>query len=111
MNTQRYKKKIQTRLAELQGRLQKVEAALDEPADPDLEDQAIELEDDEVLESVGRAGLKELNLLNAALGRIDKGTYGICTKCGENISDARLDAVLFTMLCRDCANAGPQGPV
>ncbi|WP_366141757.1 TraR/DksA C4-type zinc finger protein [uncultured Boseongicola sp.] len=84
---------------------------LDEPADPDLEDQAIELEDDEVLESVGRAGLKEIGLLNAALTRIEKGTYGICTKCGQDIADASLDAVPFALLCRECAKAVPQGPV
>lgn len=110
MNTEKYRKRIQSRLFELQGRMEKVEAALDEPADPDMEDQAIELEDDEVLESVGRAGLKEIGLLNAALTRIEKGTYGICTKCGQDIADARLDAVPFAVLCRVCAKAGPQGP-
>ena len=110
MNTERYTKRIQARLSELQGRLEKVEAALDEPADPDLEDQAIELEDDEVLESVGRAGLKEIGLLNAALARIEKGTYGVCKKCGQDISEARLDAVPFALLCRECVKAGPQGP-
>ena len=110
MTTEKYKKKIQTRLAELQGRMERVEAALDEPMDPDLEDQAIELEDDDVLESVGRAGLREIGLLNAALARIEKGTYGICKICGNTISDARLDAVPFTLLCRDCAKAGPQAP-
>lgn len=110
MKTERYKKRIQARLSELQGLLEKVEAALDEPADPDLEDQAIELEDDEVLQSVGRAGLKEVGLLNAAIERIEKGTYGICNECGQDISKARLDAVPFALLCRDCAKAGPQGP-
>ena len=67
MDYEKHKKKIQAQLAELEGRLEKVEAALDEPADQDLEDQAIELEDDEVLENIGRAGVKERNLLNAAL--------------------------------------------
>lgn len=110
MDYEKHKKKIQAQLAELEGRLEKVEAALDEPADQDLEDQAIELEDDEVLENIGRAGVKERNLLNAALARIEKGTYGICKKCGEEISEARLDAVPYALLCRSCAGAGPHEP-
>jgi RNA polymerase-binding transcription factor DksA len=97
-------------LTELQGRLERVEAALDEPADADLEDQAIEQEDDEVLESVGRAGVNEIGLLNRTLARIDDGTFGICKVCGHDISEARLDAVLFALLCRDCAAAGPKQP-
>ncbi len=107
MNTEGYRKKIEARLQELQGRLEKVEDALDEPADADLEDQAIELEDDEVLEGVGRASAMEVRLLNAALARIEKGTYGVCQMCGQSISAARLDAVPFAVVCRDCAKAGP----
>lgn len=110
MDTDKYRTKIRSRLAELQGRLEKVEDALNEPADQDLEDQAIELEDDEVLESVGFAGLKEISLLVDALARIDRGTYGVCSMCGQPISDERLDAVPFTMLCRNCAKAGPEAP-
>ncbi|MEB8386714.1 TraR/DksA family transcriptional regulator [Rhodobacteraceae bacterium KMM 6894] len=103
----RHKRQIEARLKELRGRLSEVEDALDEPIDPDLEDQAIELEDDEVLEGLGRTGLRETALLERALDRIQNGTYGICRNCGEQITDARLDAVPYTVLCRNCAEAGP----
>ena len=103
-DTTAYKHQIETRIAELKSRLAAVNAALDEPTSADLNDQSIELEDDEVLESVGRAGLQELVQLEQALGRIANGTYGVCHKCGEDISDARLAAVPFALLCRDCAN-------
>ncbi|MFO0704279.1 MAG: TraR/DksA family transcriptional regulator [Patescibacteria group bacterium] len=33
---------------------------------------------------------KRLNLINAALKRIDKGTYGVCVKTGKKIPKARL---------------------
>ncbi len=104
-NTDRHKQQIETRLKELNGRLRSVEDALDVAADPDLEDQAIELQDDEVLEGLGRAGEREIQLLGRALVRIENGTYGICKACGEQISAARLDAVPYAVLCRDCAGA------
>jgi len=106
MDTEKYRTKIETRLADLQNRLEHVETALDEPTDKDLEDQAIELEDDEVLEAVGRAGLAEIRLLNEALQRISAGSYGECKSCGESISEARLDAVPYAVVCRECAGAG-----
>lgn len=34
--------------------------------------------------------------------RIDKGTYGICDDCGEDISEKRLIARPVTTLCIDC---------
>lgn len=104
---ERHKNQIEARLQELKDRLRNVEDALDVTADPDLEDQAIELQDDEVLEGLGRAGEREIQLLGQALDRIANGTYGICKKCGDEIATERLDAVPYAVLCRDCAGAGP----
>ena len=38
----------------------------------------------------------------AALERIEKGTYGRCEKCGQEIPEARLDAVPSARLCVSC---------
>lgn len=103
-DTAEIKAQIETQIAELRARLEAVETALDEPTNADLNDQAIELEDDEVLEAVGRVSQKELVLLQQALDRIEKGTYGMCHKCDEEISLARLKAVPFATLCRNCAS-------
>jgi len=43
-----------------------------------------------------------LEEIDAALGRIDGGTYGICTNCGEAIPQARLEAYPWASLCIDC---------
>ncbi len=43
-----------------------------------------------------------LDHLERALERIEKGTYGYCMECGEQISVARLDAVPHARLCIDC---------
>jgi DnaK suppressor protein len=44
----------------------------------------------------------ELNDIDAALERIKTGTYGICTDCGVNIPDARLNAYPTAKRCIDC---------
>jgi DnaK suppressor protein len=43
-----------------------------------------------------------LGEIDAALKRIDEGTYGICTNCGEQIPAERLEARPWATLCIDC---------
>ena len=100
---QRYEKRLQDRLAELSERLEGIEDDLEEPADPDIEERATEREGDEVLESLGQAGLVEVRLIQAALARITDGTYGVCVACGEPISMERLDVLPHTPICKNCA--------
>ena len=97
---------IETRLLarkkELNNRLGRIESDLERTPDQDLEDQAIELENDEVLEEMGHVGQHELAAIDAALALIKAGTYGTCPKCGDKISEARLAAVPEAALCEDC---------
>lgn len=44
-----------------------------------------------------------LNAIEAALQRIDDGTYGKCLNCGGEISAGRLEAEPAATLCEDCA--------
>jgi RNA polymerase-binding transcription factor DksA len=94
---------LEARLKELDENLHKIEDKLEEPHSKDFEDFATETEDTEVMESLGNAGLKEIEMINAALKRIEDGIYGECQKCGEDILPARLEVVPFTPLCRNCA--------
>lgn len=100
---------IRARLSELGVRLQDIETELENPKSKDLGEQAIDLEDDEVLEGIALAAQKEVALLNNARARIADGIYGTCDTCGGPISEARLKAVLYAMLCRDCAQAAQSG--
>ncbi|HEY3122102.1 MAG TPA: TraR/DksA C4-type zinc finger protein [Vicinamibacteria bacterium] len=43
-----------------------------------------------------------LRRIDAALQRLEEGTYGTCTECGTEISEARLRALPFAILCRQC---------
>jgi len=45
---------------------------------------------------------KLLRAIDAAIERIDNGTYGICTNCEGKISLARLKAVPWTSVCLAC---------
>ena len=40
--------------------------------------------------------------IDGALQRLGDGVYGVCAECGQEISEARLAAVPFASLCRDC---------
>ena len=103
MNITERKQQITARIKELTAHMRKISDDLDQPLPADLEGQAIDLEDDEVLSGIGRANQQEVRLLNDALKRIADGSYGICLKCGDDISPARLDAVPYAVLCRTCA--------
>ena len=103
MNITERKQQITARIKELTAHMRKISDDLDQPLPAALEDQAIDLEDDEVLSGIGRANQQEVRLLNDALKRIADGSYGICLKCGDDISPARLDAVPYAVLCRTCA--------
>ncbi|HEY7189581.1 MAG TPA: TraR/DksA family transcriptional regulator [Vicinamibacterales bacterium] len=46
-----------------------------------------------------------LGKVDAALRRLEEGTYGNCFECGEEIAEARLRALPFAARCKDCEEA------
>jgi DnaK suppressor protein len=46
-----------------------------------------------------------LSKIDAALRRLDEGTYGNCFECGDEIAEARLRALPFAARCKDCEEA------
>ncbi len=46
--------------------------------------------------------LRLLRLIEAALTRIQEGSYGICAACGREIHARRLDALPWTQYCLRC---------
>jgi RNA polymerase-binding transcription factor DksA len=94
---------LQARLADLKGRMGTIEVELDSHQDKDWEELATQREGDEVLEGMGLSAQTEIRAIEAALGRIAEGDYGICVKCGGEIGDERLDLLPYTPFCRNCA--------
>ena len=94
---------LRARRAELLSDLHEIADALDDPAPADFEDQASERQGDEVLLALGAHDRDELRRIDAALARHAAGEYGVCVKCGAQISAARLDTLPETPFCKACA--------
>ncbi|MBB4007243.1 TraR/DksA family transcriptional regulator [Allorhizobium taibaishanense] len=103
MNTDGYKQALLDRRDELTGRLERISDDLTGLRSAQTEEQALESENDEVLESLGAAGETELRAIAAALARIKAGTYGRCVSCDEDIAPERLETLPATPFCQDCA--------
>jgi DnaK suppressor protein len=46
--------------------------------------------------------IQQLELVDAALARLDAGTFGTCTRCGKAIAPERLEALPWAAWCIDC---------
>ena len=97
------RQQLMDRLTALEERLHEIEDEFDSHQSKDWEELATEREGDEVLEQMGVSGQAEIRQIKAALARMDAGEYGDCVKCGEVISEERLDLLPFTPFCRKCA--------
>ena len=103
IDVEKFTERLRERQAYLDRTLHSIEDTLEEAPSKDFEERATEREGDEVMETLGNSGLAELRQIEAALGRVEDGSYGICVACGEDISPERLDVVPQTPRCRNCA--------
>lgn len=99
----------QRRLAGLTGTYDAVVAAsydsnADDEHDPEGATIAFERSQVDALIRQARAGLTEIE---AALERLDAGTYGTCERCGGPIGEGRLEARPVARLCITCASQQP----
>lgn len=65
-------------------------------------------EDDEGVDQNVALAQNEQGLLEqveAALGRVEQGTFGRCENCGQEIERERLEALPYTSLCIRCARS------
>jgi DnaK suppressor protein len=96
------------RLASLTGDYDSVVAAsLDTNADDehDPEGATIAFERSQIGALV-RQVRHHLTEIDAAIERVDAGTYGVCERCGAPIGDARLEALPAARRCIGCASRG-----
>jgi RNA polymerase-binding transcription factor DksA len=91
---------------ELKARQGRAERDLRHGAEPlvaDAPDQAIQLQNDEVLREIDSAAVVEVAHIDAALSRLEKGQYGICSRCAGTIDPRRLKAIPYAVTCVQCA--------
>lgn len=68
----------------------------------DLADQATGTNEVHIQLKIKQTDAKILQAIEEALWRMEKGTYGICRDCGEEIAAARLNAIPWTRVCIAC---------
>jgi len=68
----------------------------------DVVDLAQESSKNELSLHLAEVESRELGQIDKAIQKIGEGTYGVCEKCGENISPARLKALPFANKCIRC---------
>ena len=71
-------------------------------ADQHLADTATETVEREIGNTLEEHDERLLGAIDAALKRIDDGTYGKCVNCGAPIPEERLEAMPWATLCIDC---------
>lgn len=98
--------RLQQMAEEYRKRADAIRRDLTSKRDADFAEQAVERQNEEVLEALlaeAEAGLREVEL---ARQRLAEGRYGDCRRCGEDIGAARLDALPAAELCVRCAGLG-----
>jgi DnaK suppressor protein len=97
-----YRRILTARRQELASETVRAEAEVsdqDELGTQDSGDRATaDVAKDDLLQEAGRDS-EQLEQIEAALARMEAGTYGFCTQCGKEIPKARLDAVPWATLC------------
>ncbi len=63
----------------------------------------VERERDLALSAQAMGSIREIDV---ALGKIEKGTYGVCDRCGQPIPEERLKALPHAALCVKCKSGG-----
>lgn len=103
------RQRLQARKTELADRLNRIRRDrmhTDAPLSPDFAEQAVQRENDEVLDRLEAATQSDLAQTHHALVRLTDGYYGVCEVCGFPIESERLAAVPQATRCMSCA--GPQ---
>lgn len=76
----------------------------------DAADQASQSIEKELLFELSDNERLQLDQVEAALRKIDKGTYGVCESCRKPIGKARLEALPFARYCITCQSSSESLP-
>ena len=75
----------------------------DQPVEKDFAEQVTQRENDDVLNALDDEAKQTVFQIDAALNRITDGSYGLCESCGNDIAEARLQALPYATTCVSCA--------
>ena len=89
------KKELEEKLEIIEDRLKRINVHRNHEKgalDDDWEEQAVQRQNDEVLDSLDGTVRHEIQQIRTALDKIKEGSYGICMRCGDEIAEARMKA-------------------
>jgi RNA polymerase-binding transcription factor len=94
-------------VAEVQGKIRGVRAdGAEKPHEVMDQGETSEVDIQEDIElALIQMKAETLNKINEALARLEDGRYGMCFECGDEIAEARLQALPFAVRCKDCEEA------
>lgn len=78
-------------------------------ADQHMADTATETVEREIGNTLEEHDERVLEAIDAALQRIEAGTYGKCVNCGAQIPEERLEAMPWATLCIECKRKEERG--
>jgi DnaK suppressor protein len=108
---ERLRQRLESRADELRTSIAAAEQA-DVPISPDSSlgrlTRVDALQAQQMAQALVQRNREELARVSRALERVASGDYGACARCGEDIADARLQAVPDAVICRDCAEKRSQ---
>jgi len=97
------RKRLEQELARTLAELEQVNKKLEEKADYSLGEGDSSIYEWEFNFALRQSLEEKAKSIQAALRRIEEGSYGICEVCGRKISPERLAALPHTTLCIECA--------
>ena len=105
---QERKTRLETLRLELLERIRHYEAHQhreDGKLEADFSEQAVQRQNDEVVDSLEQEVRDELRQVIHALDRIEQGEGDVCERCGGDINPERLKVLPSASLCVRCAEA------
>lgn len=102
-DTNHYKIILQKRRDYLEGKSDEIEDSFEKSGDEPFDGDSGEVSNLDVLDDLDDMAQSEIRMIDAAMDRIEAGTYGDCVTCGDPISKERLDLLPHTPFCKNHA--------
>jgi len=109
---ERYRRLLDEKKSSLSQEIAKTRSAEEETTEEstqDIADKAVSSYTREFLYSLTDGERGTLLQIDEALVRVDEGSYGFCTNCGQPMAEKRLTAVPWAPYCVDCQELAEKG--